>query len=54
MFIQGALLILLGVVGILVAAVLGVVSYLALKLFKKELNLKITIDTPKPKEKPEK
>lgn len=52
MVIQGLLLVLLGIVAVLVATVLGVVSYLALKLFKKELNLKITIDTPKPKEKP--
>jgi hypothetical protein len=50
--IQAIILIFMGIIAALVALLVGLLGYVALKLFKKELNLKITINTPAPTKKP--
>ena len=51
--IQILLVVLLGIVGVLISVLTGLVGWLALKLFKKELNLDITIKSADSKKKPD-
>ncbi len=43
--VQAIILMFMGIIAALVAALVGLLSFIVLKLMKKELNLKITIGT---------